>query len=204
MIEVRKTVEEARHDMKRADLLLWKGPPGSFGRLIRIASRSEYSHAGMLDFRPDNGHGNIPVLIDVTTRGGRDIDLELEVSRHSGCWDLYRTNPYGRWKDFSREAACRRMQKFRGIDYGWPSIFKASLAFLPGIRVFQRYEACRVKDEDTENTPPFCSMAVSIACYAGGVDPVNRLYHSQTTPGNLSESKFFEYKCTLIDPRDRS
>lgn len=201
MIEVRKTVAEAMrgpYGMRRGDLLLYKGSPGTFGRLIRIASRSQYSHAGIVDFRANNGCGSIPILIDVTCRGGRDIDLEEEVAVYPGAYDLYRANPYGRWKDFSRSTACQRMMKFRGTEYGWGSIFKASLAFLPGIRFFQRYETFNVPDERTDKIPPFCSMACSIAYASGGVDPVANRKHSETTPGDLANSLFFSYTCTLV------
>lgn len=197
MQEIGKTLTEAIPLMQRADLLLYKGPAGSFGRLIRIASRSAYSHAAMVDFRSNNGDWDIPILVDVTTRGGRDVDLEREVAELPGCYDLYRANPYGRWKKFSRSAAAQRMQKFRGIKYGWGNILKASIAFLPGIRVFQKYDRFRVDDASTIKTPPFCSMAYAIACEAGGVDPVHNRYHSETTPADLSQSLFFQYKCTL-------
>jgi hypothetical protein len=46
-------------------------------------------------------------------------------------------------------------------------------------------------------TPPFCSMARAMADEAGGVDPVNNLRHSMTTPGHLAQSKLYKYACTL-------
>ena len=52
----------------------------------------------MLGFRGDNG-GKIPVLLDVVQwKGGRGVDLEDEIARYPGVYDLYKANPQNRWE----------------------------------------------------------------------------------------------------------
>ena len=53
-------------------------------------------------------------------------------------------------------------------------------------------------DDQNNGSPPFCSMAVSRACRAGGQDPVPNLADQCTEPGDLARSEFFKYCYTLV------
>lgn len=183
---------DARPMFERADLLLCKGT-NFWSSGIRIASLSPYSHAGMLAFRND-----VPVVLDVLQwRGGSSRPLEHEVIANPGVWDFYKANAKLRWPEFDRYKAHNRMWEFDACGYGWWELSKASLIYLPVVRLFQKVESLRIDDEKSLTTPPHCAMAYSIACEGGGVDPVANLKHSMTTPGHLSMSVFFEKICTL-------
>lgn len=192
MLTTLKTIDEALPRFQRADLLLARATNWP-GRCISIASLSEYSHAAMLARRNKEW-----VVLDVVQwRGGTSRPLRLAVRQNPQVWDHYRVNT-DRFPEFDREAAELRMWEFDGIKYGWWELVKASVIFLPGIRLFQKVAKLAIDDESSNTTPPFCSMAYSIASTAGGVDPVKKLRHSMTMPGHLAQSHLFDYQCTLV------
>ncbi len=186
-----KTYDEALADFELGDLLLCRGQSWA-SRSIRVASLSPYSHAGMLVQR----NRDWCVLDVLQWRGGSSRSLRREIERTPGTWDHYKANAGKRWR-WDRQQAAERMWQFDATEYGWREIAKASIAFLPVVRWFQKLERFLIDDEATYTTPPFCSMAYAIACEAGGVDPVANLKHSLTTPGDLSRSLFFEPVATL-------
>lgn len=195
-----KTIKfaDALQIMEPADLLLYRGTSYA-SQAIRLASLSPYSHASMVAFRTDDTDKSVPILIEVLQWwGGRDLDLQQEVERHPGGYELRKANADNRWPEFNRRRAVERMYQFRGTTYGWGRIGLASLAFLPIVRLFQKVDAFLVDDEASLKTPPFCSMAYAIACDHGGVDPVDDLKHSMTTPGHLAQSKFFKKVGALV------
>lgn len=205
MAKIYKTFEQARTRFQRADLLL-KRPTNWWGRAICTAGIGEHSHAAMLAAR--NG---VWVGLDVCEhRGGSSWPLEKAIREQPGVWDHFSVNTQ-RFPEFDREAAELRMWQFDACDYGRTALLKASLIFLPGIRLFQKIESLAIDNGDTvdsvdehgnpkQSIPPFCSMAYAIACDKpfGGVDPVKRLRHSMTTPPHLAQSHFVSYECTLV------
>lgn len=202
---VYKTYDQARRNFQRADLLL-KRPTSLWGRMICTAGLSEYSHAEMLATRNDCGWVALGVQ---EKRGGSSRPMEKVIAdEQPGMWDHYRVRT-DRFPEFNREAAEERMWKFDDCTYGWWELRKASLIYLPVVRLFQKTELLCVDNGDTIGVeqggnsakpfPPFCSMAYAIAANeGGGVDPVKNLRHSMTTPGHLAQSHLFEYACTLV------
>jgi hypothetical protein len=181
------------HKIQSSDLLLRRGH-GFKSRLIEAAGRTPYSHAGMAGF---NAAGELFLIDVVEGRGGGSRLLSHVIKKDPGIWDWYKSNPGNRWPEFDRAKCEAKMWEFEGIPYGWGAIRKASLFHLWGVRLFVH---CNTDDYLTaadEQLPPFCSMAVNIACMAGGVDPVRRLSVGLTEPGDLSRSLFFEFAGTL-------
>lgn len=205
MAKIYKTFEQARPRFERADLLL-KRPTSRWGRAICIVSISEYSHAAMLATRADCGWAVLDVM---ENRGGSSRPFEKIVAEEPGVWDHFKVNTI-RFPEFDREEAELRMWKFDDCEYGWWELRKASLVFLPGIRLFQKIDQLAIDNGKTVDLfdkdgkplkpiPPFCSMAYAIASdEGGGVDPVRHLRHSMTTPGHLAQSHLFTYECTLV------
>ena len=82
-----------------------------------------------------------------------------------------------------------------GKPYGTVNLCRAALLHLPVFRFLVPPDA---DDAETTTWPPFCSQAVSMACRAGGVDPVPNLADRLTEPADLSRSPFYEYRFTLV------
>lgn len=196
-----RTYDDAIQYFEPGDLLLCLCSH-RIARAICTASVSPYSHAAMLVDRKDCQWARLDVL---QWRGGSSGPLFNAVRRNPGKWHHYKANSGNRWA-WDRDKAVARMWQFDECNYGWGELLKASFVFLPGIRLFQNLDACcidhkqtiRNGDPNEAATPPFCSMAYGIACEAGGVDPVRNLRPSQTTPGDLSRSLFFEPVSALV------
>jgi hypothetical protein len=201
---VTRTYDDAIQYFEPGDLLLCMGC-NIWSRGIRIASLSPYSHAGMLVDRVDCGWAVLDVL---QWRGGSSRPLLKAIQKNPGNWHHYKANPGNRY-EWNRAAAVARMWQFDDCEYGWWELGKASFMFLPGLRLLQKVEKFCVDGRDTvrngdpkeQAIPPFCSMAYDIACEAGGIDPVRNLRPSQTTPGDLSRSLFFEPVSALVPDR---
>jgi hypothetical protein len=178
----------ARRKIRDGDLLLSRPRRGPMGRLITVAGRSEYSHAGMAAW----WNGRLMCLETVQGGGGRAVLLSNLVRRRPGRIDVYAANASRR--RFDRKAAVAAMIEITGSRYGWWSLVKATFLHLPIVRLFVRPDT----DDAANGSLPFCSQAVARACRAGGVDPVPRLADRLTEPGDLARSAFFRYRFTLF------
>ena len=76
-----------------------------------------------------------------------------------------------------------------GRRYGWLNLLGRRLLHLPLFRFLVHARRGRRRDVDW---PPFCSQAVSMACRAGGVDPVPNLADRLTEPADLARSAFYD------------
>ncbi len=184
------SLREAAADIRDDDLLLWRRGSGLTGRLIAACGRGIYSHAATAAWID----GELCSLETVQFHGARKRRLADQVARFPGRIDLYAANPGGRWA-FDRAAAVRRFIAMLGSDYGWWGLVRAGLWHLPLVRLFVRPD---LDDCANGSQLPFCSSAVSIACRAGGVDPVPGLPDRLTEPQDLARSLFFSYAFTLV------
>lgn len=183
---------EVRRCIGDADLLLFRHSDW-VGCLIAAGGRSIYSHAGMAAWWGDS-------LFCLETRqfaGGRAVLLSNVVEQFPGRVDLYRTNPAG--LSFQPDKAVETMKRLTGTAYGWRALVQAGILHTLLVRWFLP----PTTDDESNGTPPFCSMAVSRACRAGGQDPVPNLSDRFTEPGDLARSPFFTYRFTLV-PGERS
>lgn len=175
--------------IRDGDLLLWRHSCRLASWLIAAAGRGEYSHAGMAC----RVGGELRALEVVQFHGGRSLLLSWHVDACPGRIDWYASGE--RWPEWDRQKAVKRMARFVGCDYGWWSVLKAGLRHV----VVVRWLLPRITDDRVGNgRVPFCSQAVSIACRAGGVDPVPSLPDRLTEPCDLGRTAFFEYRGTLI------
>jgi len=179
--------DDARRKIRDGDLLLFR-PRGLIWRAIAVAGRSEYTHAAMAGWWNDR-----LMNVEMTSGGGRAQLLSNIVRRWPGVIDVYQANTEQKHR-FSRKKALAAMIGITGIDYGKWNLFRASLLHLP---VFRFLVSPDLDDAETSRWPPFCSQAVSMACRAGGVDPVPNLADRLTEPADLARSMFFKYRFTL-------
>lgn len=178
----------ARKQIRDGDLLLYRARQKLSNRLIAKSSRSAYAHAAMAAW-----WGEVLMVLEMLQLcGGRAVTLSSQVKGWPGQWDLYRTNPGGRFQ-FDRSAAVATMLRLTGTPYGWGALLRAAVRRLPIVRLLARPP----EDDAADGSPPHCSAAVARACRAGGVDPVPNLADWATDPADLGRSPFFQYKFTL-------
>ena len=191
MILTKRNLHEVSRDIRKADLLLFRGQ-GWVSRLIRTAGRSRYSHAAKVD-----RWGEELFCCEVRElKGGRIVTLASQVQKYPGQIDVYTTNHHN-LPGFDREASAAFMRKFAGKDYGYGTVLRASVQHLPFLRLYFNHEYDR--ENGGPNVPPYCSQACSEADrFGGGIDPVPRLADRFTLPGDLEHSDFYGYHCTLI------
>lgn len=181
--------------IRSADLLLFRPCWWALhSKLICVAGRTDYSHAGMAGWLRLMG---LPMLycLEMVAGGGREIPLAQQVEWYPGLIDVYEANPENRWPKFERVGAAAAMRRFVKRRYGFWNMLRVSLLHLPFVRLLVRPET---DDQIRDGYPPFCSQAVAAACRAGGVDPVPHLADRLTEPGDLARSPFFKYRFTLV------
>lgn len=104
-------------------------------------------------------------------------------------------------KEFGKGRYCRQgadtiMRSFGGTAYGYGTVFKTSLASLPGVRFWFPPD---FDDNAVGLYPPDCSAAVAIADrLGGGFDQLKNRSDMQTTPADIAGSPFNQYFCTLV------
>ena len=177
---------DVRGEIRDADLLLFRRR-NWYTRLISVAGRSPYVHAAMAGWWKDR-----LMCVEMTSGGGRAQLLSNIVERWPGACDVYRANAARR--RFSRQRTLAAMIAITGKPYGRLNLGRAALLHLP---IFRFLVPPDTDDGETTGWPPFCSQAVSMACRAGGVDPVPNLADRLTEPADLARSPFFEYRFTL-------
>jgi hypothetical protein len=176
--------------IKDGDLLLFRGH-GAIARLIAVAGRSDYTHAGRAVW-----WGNDLFCCEVRElKGGRAVTLASQVVKHPGLIDVFEVNPSARWREFDRRGAVRYIRRLAGCDYGYRGVWLAALRHLPVWRLWMRADG---DDRRVADQPPFCSQACAMADrIGGGVDPVPHLADRLTEPADLARSPFYRYRFTL-------
>ena len=179
---------DARPLIRDGDPILWRIDRQQWTKpsnlLIARIGGSDYVHAGMAVWRGDE----LNLVHTRQWRGGHEVPLEKVVRGWPGQWDVFRPHqPYD-----SRKAA-DEMVKVIGRKYGWGNLFLSALRhtwitsrFLPPLT-----------DDSLNGSAPFCSQAVSHACWAGGRDPRPNAADIATEPGHLADPTFAEYLFTL-------
>ncbi len=181
---------DVAEEIRDGDLLLFRGR-GVVARLIGVAGRSEYTHAGRAVW-----WGNELFCCEVRElKGGRAVTLESQVRRFPGAIDVFEVNPSTRWREFDRRGAVRFMRRLAGCDYGYRGVLTAALRHLPIWRFLVKPDG---DDRRLCREPPFCSQACAMADrMGGGVDPVPHLADRLTEPADLARSPFYRYRFTL-------
>jgi hypothetical protein len=203
---------EARDLIRDGDVLLWRGH-GLIARMIRVAGRSLYSHAGMAGW--DRRDPDRPALMCYEVRefiGPRISRLAHQVDMYPGQIHVYRvsdTHTELHWaatnahfnaviKYFdSLEAVSVMRDIAKPGKYGWWHLFLTGLIHMPGIRMFFLQP---VDDTLVSKRAPYCSHAVSASLRKAFTDVVRHTPDNYTHPGDLDKSPLLHYMLTLARP----
>ncbi|HUT91735.1 MAG TPA: hypothetical protein VMY37_19705 [Thermoguttaceae bacterium] len=181
------------------DILLWRAGWRPWSWVIARGTRSIYSHVAMTAWwQPATGlyYSNpLPsrklVLLDTLQwQGGRRVELEPEVLKHSGRWDWYHVLSH---VPYNRRAAVIVAGMVVGQEYGWEALIYAAIRNASVMRWLLPPD----RDDEMNGTLPHCAAAVSAAMRAGGLDPVVNCANRSTLPGDFERSAALEYQGTL-------
>lgn len=193
-----------RDALKDGDVLLFRGTRGIVGAVIRWATRSRYSHAGLAVWVEVGGARRLMVAESRELRGCRVVPLSAAVA--GAVVDVYRPRSWlADGLDLERVlgAALERL----GGAYGWGAILKDAAGRLPVLalvqalgllrkipvlgRALDRVPFGRAYSEDDLEDPGArvkCSTYVALCYRAGGLDLVPNLADRSTDPGDLARS----------------
>jgi len=166
----------ARKRIRDGDVLLFRRGDGIVSKMIAVAGRSPYIHAGMAVW----WHDRLMCVETIQGIGGRAAHLSAQVTAPHTTILVRRV----RSRKFNRPAAADAMLNVIGKRYGWWGLFKAATIHLPIWRFLVKPDT----DDKANGSLPFCSQAVASALRAGGVDPVPNLADRLTEPGDLARS----------------
>jgi hypothetical protein len=181
-------LSDAYYDIRDGDLLLYRGRGPV--NVIGVGRDSAYRHAAMAAF-----WGPDLMLLEMVASGGRAVTLESQVRAYPGRWDWFQANPGNRWSWRAGETVAA-MRRFAGTPYGWWNLARTAVRHLPIVRLFTP-PIVEAGATNGRNLKPYCSQAISVACRAGGVDPVPGVPDWQTQPADLARSHFFRFMATL-------
>jgi hypothetical protein len=197
-LAAKKTIYEAKfgdvaHLMQSGDAF-WFSGTAPWSWLIRIATVSNVSHAGMLK-RKQNGE--IRLLDVVEGKGGRNLPFVDEVAKYPGQY-LWGPTQRDKYPEYNGIKAANFMEKLVGTPYGWHSVLWMACWHAPIIRDFVYMIHYRDIDKAFVNQPMYCSDSQSVATETGGVDPVPDRAHQLTSPSDTLQSLLWGPKVALI------
>ena len=184
MNKIYRNYADVRSQISDADVLLYRGDRW-YERLIGIAGRSNYCHAGMAAW----WHGRVHVLQETAFDDHKPLFSEV-LRTFPGEIDVY--GPY--LGAFDRDLITKEMIEIVGQKYGWRNLAATIARHLPMLAGFVRPT---LDDEAKSKYPPFCSAAVSRAFRVAGIDLVPNLSDDDTEPADLSRSGFLAYRFTI-------
>jgi len=188
---VSKIYDTERLNILDGSLALYHANWKPSNQWISYAGGTRHCHAGMVFW----SHGHLLLLDMRQGVGGQTYRFSEEVKACPGAWDIYTIiDP-----NYCSDDAIRTMLEIIGKKYGWGSVGKA--LFMAAVRmtpILKSYYQ-KVVPDASEDTFPFCSMAVSRAVKGGGVDLCPKIADQFTEPGNLiQDKKKIVYQSTLI------
>ncbi len=200
MEERKLYLDDVYDQIPGGDILLWRAGTRPLSWLIARGSRSIYSHVAMTAWwQPRTGlyySHPLPsrrlVLLDTLQWvGGRRIEVEDAVLRHSGRWDWYHVRDH---VPYNRRSAVEKAGKIVGAEYGWIELAYAALRNAAVLRWLFPPD----RDDEVNGSLPHCAAAASAAMRAGGLDPVPHCANRATLPGDFERSAALEYRGTLF------
>jgi hypothetical protein len=190
-----RNYDDARETIEDGSLLLFRGA-GLVSEAIETAGRSPYSHAALAGWlrRTPRNRG---VLMCVEVRegvGARAVNLSSQVAKFPDCIDVYRpTNEFRKAVNLDRVVT--EMFRLTGQEYGYRSVLRAALSYVPGIRWLVKRD---FGNPTHVNGALDCSGSIAwvFDVYGEAVLCPNT-EHEHVTPGDLGRCPFFGYECTL-------
>lgn len=189
------SLSEVASSMRNGDGLWYRGNR-LFSMLIRIATASVVSHAGLVVI---DGNGEPQVGEVVEGAGGRLVPLRDAVEANPGRWYWAPANR-SRFPEYNGLDAATTICRMVGCKYGWWSIYCEAMWYLPGFRKLSYWRWYKDLDRAFVDQAPFCSTAVSIAATDGGVDPCPGRAPQWTTPQDTYQSWLWSSTKTALYP----
>lgn len=210
MKKILRKYSQVRTDIWEADILLFRGS-GFFSKLIKIASKGEYSHVGLASWQwAKNQRGvfipkNLELIEFREFKGGRVVNLSTQIDAYPGLIDVYRParkmqrfsveHPSGEWTCLNPIEVTNTMRLMTGLPYGWKRIWLLARESLLGTRIVF---APNIDDEYVAKTYPVCSGAVCRSFRKSAFDLVKNKSDDECDPSDISRSVALSYLFTLI------
>jgi hypothetical protein len=204
--------KEIKKFINEGDVLLFRGQ-GWISRIISSQTDSSYSHVAVASWSNGDANTDEGLLECVEFRegyGGRTVNLEVEVDKHSGLIDVYRPiptfttmifNPETKevktfQKDFAGKPVTRIMRKMTGLPYGWKRIWWMVKQKLVFFRFMSKEHL--MNDRLGVIIYPVCSTAVAHSFNMNAFDLLNNKSDEATEPGHIALSPRIQYLFTLV------
>lgn len=209
------SIEDARHLIREADVLLFRGN-GIFSNLIKKAGEGSYSHVALASWYNGSRDSSLLEVVEFREgKGGRTVNLTSAYKTHleQNLIDVYRiTKPIYRTFyntsskkvektaiDFNAKGITRCMRNLTGLPYGWRRIWWIAKNKLAGLRWFMNID--NMDDDnskiDLSKIYPVCSTAIA-ACFSKyGYDLTKNRADEYMTPSDIARSAILSYLFTL-------
>ena len=180
---------DALNVIQTGDILLCRGN-SAMGKAISRVTKSPYVHAAMAGWIR-LGWSNTACLVmgeTVQQHAARIIDLQGEVVRYPGLYDIYRVREG--YCNYDPCMAFDWMRQASGGGYGWGAILQIWLRR----RVSSKFPPVPNSDDPQFNRD--CSGLVQSALrHSGG--PISAVHDSDVAPGDLAHTLLTRYIGTL-------
>jgi hypothetical protein len=215
MSKIILSIDEARHLIREADVLLFKGN-GIFSGLVKKAGEGSYSHVALASWYNGSRDSSLLEAVEFKEgKGGRTVNLLSAYKSHleNELIDVYRvTKPIYKTfynteskkveklaVDFNAKGITRCMRNLTGLPYGWKRIWWIAKNKMIGLRWFMNIDHM---DNDNSNIDlskiyPVCSTAVA-ACFSKyGYDLTKNRADEFMEPSDIARSAILSYLFTL-------
>lgn len=195
--------------IKEADVVMVKGS-GIFSPFLRHFQQSPYTHCGLAT--QYNGPDSLWEMVEFKEfKGGRTVNLETQVNKHSGNIDIYRPispqilisldtnlNVNEEVVVLNGKKVTRLMRALTGLPYGWRRILWLVKFHLFGIRLLYSGENFMDDTPIADDLYPVCSSAVAAAFSMGFVDLIKNRSDQRTEPADIAMSARLQYLFTIV------
>ena len=202
--------QEARPLIKEGDILLFRGA-GWVSYFISRAGESPYTHCAVASWINDNNGGILECVEFREGKGGRSVNLSIQVDNLPGQIDVYRPIPsVTHWEynpisedpfslirqDLDARAVTNTMRKMTGLPYGWKRIWWLFKHKAIVLRLFTDVEGLTA-DELEDIVYPVCSTALAYCFNKNGYDLIHNKSDQWAEPADIARSARISYLFTL-------
>jgi len=204
--------EEIKPYINEGDVLLFRGT-SIISKIIGAFSETNYSHVGVASWingRANTKDGILEIVEFREMRGGRSVNLQIEVGKYSGQIDVYRPiihfgktvfNPITKKvkyteKPFDGKAVTDTMRKLSGLDYSYKRIWWIFKHKLWIWKILGNRESL-MKDDIEDLIWPVCSTSLAYAFNKNGFDLIRNRSDEYMEPGDIAKSPRLNYFFTL-------
>lgn len=211
MNRVDLSYESARPLIQEGDVLLFRGE-GWISYFISHAGESPYTHCGVASWINNDNGGILECVEFREGKGGRAVNLSIQVKNFPGQIDVYRPIPsVTHWEYHPDEvepfelirqkldarAVTNTMRKMTGLPYGWKRIWWLFKHKAIVLRLFTDVEGLTC-DELEDVVYPVCSTALAYSFNKNGYDLIHNKSDQWAEPADVGRSARISYLFTLV------